>query len=305
MIGGLNTAALASVVSLDNEVLDWYTAVKNDGGDANSNTLNALDEFMITLKKNGIRNKIKRCNLFCGANLRSCLHPLIRGRVGESIGSKKDISYGFVNSDYSFFRGLSAESLSSSVLLSSAQKFLHTNTFLTSLGLDNYGGHISFMSYNDTMNLSSVGGYMMPLFGGDYSVKNDLSAYIEFDQDSTKAASPSSFNPSSTRGYVNLDTLDDDVDVSGFWLANRTSKTNQKLYNNGMAVEDSDATLSQDGFPIGGYKFRIFSAFSAGQETQASISKILFYSIGEKLAETDIKILNNALAKFNEVLGRN
>lgn len=302
MIGGLNTATLASVTSLDDEVLDWYTAVKGDGGDANSITLDALHEFVTTLKINGVRDKIKRCNLFCGENLRSCLHPIIKGEANKSIGSKKDINYGFRSADYSKSEGLSARN-SAAGILGPAGKYLLTGTFLTSLGLDNWGGHLSFMSYVGSASLDSAGGYMMPLSGGDYSIKNDLSAYIEFDNEANiRAASPSSFNPSSARGYVELDSW---LDVGGFFLANRTSNINQKLYKNAAVIDDSDATLDQSLNPIGGYKFRIFSAYSGGQETQTSVSKLLFYSLGERLTEDNITILNNALIKFNDSLGRN
>tara|TARA_B100000131_G_scaffold130906_1_gene127634 strand:+ start:4524 stop:5441 length:918 start_codon:yes stop_codon:yes gene_type:complete len=305
MIGGLNTAILANAVSLDDEVLDWHTAISKDGGSADSDTLMALDKFMTTLKVNGVRDKIKRCNLFCGSNLRSCFHPIIKGEVGKPIGSEKDVNFGFRNSDYSLSRGLSAERLSSSALFSDASKYLKTEGFLTSFGLDNYGGHVSFMSYGSETSLSSVGGYMMPLCGGDYSMKNDLSAYVEFTDENTKAASPSSFNPSSSRGYVDLNALDGDTDVSGFWLANRTSNTDQKLYKDAVVFNDSESTLDQIPYPIGGYKFRIFSAYSGGKESQTSIGKMLFYSIGERLNESNITVLNDALTKFNDALGRN
>ena len=302
MIGALNTANLASVSSLDSEVLDWYKAIDKDGGWASEGILRALDKFLITLKINGVRDKIKRCNLFCGGNLRASLHPIIKGNVGGPVlGRAKDINYGFRTRDYSYSRGLSAEDLSYSTLLSSASKYLLTGAFLSDLGVDNWGGHISFMSYHEPMSLSTVGDFMIPLAGGDYSSKNDLSAYMEFNSENRLlAASPSSFNPGSEKGYVDLQ----ESDVAGFWLANRSSNTSQKVYLNGAQIGE-EATLNQENHPTGGYKFRIFSTYSGGQETQTSIGKILFYSIGEKLTESNITVLNEALTKFNLTLGRN
>lgn len=299
MIGGLNTAILASIGALDREVEKWHTNVKNDGGDASEQTLKALSEFITTLKQNNIRNKIKRCNLFCGTNLRASLHPIIVGDSDRSIGYLKDKNYGFTNADYSITTGLSALGTN---LQETAGKYLETDVFLSSVGMSDDYGQLSFMSALGDVPLSSIGDYMMPLCGGDYMTKSDLSAYIEFNSDKVlKAASPSSFSPGSADGYVKVENVDT---VGGFWLANRTSSTNQKLYKNALEFDNSDATADQSAHPIGGYKFRIFGAAVGNEVIQTSIYKLLFYSLGSSLTESEITILNDALTNFNSTLNR-
>ncbi len=54
----------------------------------------------------------------------------------------------------------------------------------------------------------------------------------------------------------------------------------------------------------GGYKFRIFGAYSGGQVTQTSKYKLLFYSIGKGLTITEIENLDAALKEFNTKLNR-
>ena len=307
MLGGLNTAMLASTGVFVEDVASWKSNVESDGGEVSQKTLEALNIFIITLKVNNIRNKIKRCNLFCGSNLRASLHPIIVGDSDRSIGYLKDKNFGFAEYDYSEMGGLSAAGAlsapnSSTALGGLGSKYLETDVFLSSVDMSSSYGHLSFMSTSADISLSSVGGYMMPLCGGDYSTVNDLSSYIEFNSDQIlKAGSPSSFAPGSSNGYVRKENVNS---VGGFWLANRTSNINQKLYKDAVEYDDSDATSNQSAYPIGGYKFRIFGAYSGGQVTQTSIYKLLFYSMGAELTETEITVLNGALTKFNSSLGR-
>jgi hypothetical protein len=300
MLGGLNTAMLASTGVFVEDVASWKSNIESDGGEVSQKTLEALNEFIITLRVNNIRNKIKRCNLFCGSNLRASLHPIIVGDSDRSIGYLKDKNFGFAEYDYSETGGLSAAG--ATALGGAGSKYLETDVFLSSVDMSSSYGHLSFMSTSADVSLSSVGGYMMPLCGGDYSIENDLSSYIEFNSDQIlKAGSPSSFAPGSSNGYVRKENVNS---VGGFWLANRTSNINQKLYKDAVEYDDSDATSNQSAYPIGGYKFRIFGAYSGGQVTQTSIYKLLFYSMGAELTETEITVLNGALTKFNSSLGR-
>jgi len=85
MLGGLNTAMLASTGVFVEDVASWKSNIESDGGEVSQKTLEALNEFIITLRVNNIRNKIKRCNLFCGSNLRASLHPIIVGDSDRSI----------------------------------------------------------------------------------------------------------------------------------------------------------------------------------------------------------------------------
>jgi len=318
MIGLLNTVNVAIAGALDNEVSDWYTNVRNDGGEADSSTLGALSEFMFTLKINNIRSKIKRCNMFCGHNLRSSLHPIIKSAKegGVTIGYEKDINSGFVNSDYAPGRGLWAIN---AALQLPAQKYLSTGVFISEAGITGAGGHLSFMGTPSTnpTQLYDIGGYMSPLNGGDNQSSFDLSAYIEFDsgQGTIKGASASASAPGQ-EGHAEVDLygagidgLDNANDVSGLWVASRESSTIQKLYRGNeegvIQVNEFSNENDQTTFPIGGYKFRVFGSTPAnGLVTQTSSYKLLFYAIGETMSESEITILNNALIKFNTALGR-
>tara|TARA_Y100000593_G_scaffold95087_1_gene199416 strand:+ start:12179 stop:13087 length:909 start_codon:yes stop_codon:yes gene_type:complete len=301
MIGTLNTATLASTGTLDLEVSRWKASVENDGGEASRETLEALNTFISNLKLNKIRNKITRCNLFCGSNYRSAMHPIIISDLeeGKSLGYDKDKNYGFFDSDYSESSGLTA---TGAILNNQASKYLDTGLFLTSAGMSESYGHLSFMSTNQSVNLNSIGGYMMPICGGNYSLASALSSYIEFNSDKTlKAASPSSFIQGSTKGHVEVENVDE---IGGYWLANRTSRTNQNLYKDSIQFDNADATADQADNIIGGYRFRVFGAYSGGQVTQTNAYKLLFYSIGKTLTENEIEILNQSLVQFNETLNR-
>lgn len=301
MIGTLNTSALASVGTLDTEVSRWKASVENDGGVVSRETLEALNAFMNNLKLNNIRNKITRCNLFCGSNYRAAMHPIITSDLegGRLLGYDKDKNYGFFDSDYSESSGLTA---TGAILNNQASKYLDTGLFLTSGGMSESYGHLSFMSTNQSVDLNSVGGYMMPICGGNYSLASALSSYIEFNSDEIlKAASPSSFTQGSIRGHVEIENVNE---IKGFWLANRTSSTNQNLYRDSIQYDNSDATADQANNVMGGYKFRVFGAYSGGQVTQTNSYKLLFYSIGKALTKNEIEILNQSLVQFNETLSR-
>ncbi len=299
MIGGLNTAILGSVGGFEREIEDWRLRVESSNlGGASRNTLDALNEFIITIKKNSFIHKIKRCNLFCGTNLSTALNPIIIGDSNKKvIGNKIDESRGFFEADYLERRGLSANSAS---VGSQAQKWLNTGAFITSVGMDNNNGHLSLMFNN--LNADE---YSMPICGGNYSSSSNLSAFIEFGKDGyLKACSPGSPALGSTLGQVKLDNPSK-ADISGdVWTANRTSSTNQKLYKGEDEYDNSEATQDQSNYTIGGYKFRIFGAYSGGQITQTSNATMLFYSLGETLTETEISILSNAVKLFNTRIGR-
>lgn len=308
MIGSLNTVSVAISGALDNEVADWYARVQAHGGSADSATLGALNEFMHTLKLNNIRNKIRRCNLFCGYSLRSSLHPIINSAKegGGRLGYERDIPVGFADSDYSQKNGLWAMGVS---LQSAATKYLSTGAFISEIGIGSQGGHVSFMSATslNPIVVSSVGGYIMPLSGGDKQANTDLSAFIEFSSGSgtVTGASASAFAPGVV-GHAEA-AITDNQDISGLWVATRTSSTNQELWQatNEKILEIGDAgTEDQSLWPIGGYKFRIFGSPSGGGTVQTSSYKLLFYSLGKSLTKEEIGILNDALIDFNNALGR-
>ena len=300
MIGALNTATLASVGGLEAETEDWHQRLISNKlpAGASRNTLESLNKFIITIKTNSFMHKIKRCNLFCGSNLLSALHPIIIGDSNQKIiGGPTDENHGFFEANYAEQFGLSA---AGTLIGGKATKWLEPNVFVTSMGMDNSNGHLSLMSNN-----LQADEYSMPICGGDYSSPSNMSAFIEFGKDGyLKACSPGSPALGSTLGQVVLDNPSKS-DISGnVWTANRTSNTNQKLYKGATEYDNSEATQDQSNYAIGGYKFRIFGAYSGGQITQTSNGSILFYSLGETLTEAEISTLSNAVKLFNTNIGR-
>lgn len=304
MIGTLNTVNVATSGLLDQEAENWFAEVSSAGGLVNRRTLESASKFVTSLKRLGIRNKIARCNLFCGSNLAAALVPIIKSTSegGKTLGNSADTNVGFVSADYDKASGLTPNGTSLAV---QAVKYLETGLYLTSAGVRNdaTSGHVSFMSASTDVDSSLAGGYMMPIHGGDYFNPQELSAYIEFHSSGwLYAASPSTYVPVN-KGYVEIE---DEKNIGGFWLANRASSTDQRLYQNGIRMDDGSGNVDQSASLTGGYKFRIFAAYNGNEDRsiQTSIYKLLFYSVGRGLTEDDIKNLGDLLKKFNTSEGR-
>jgi hypothetical protein len=68
----------ATQETYDPEVSSWISRIDAAGGAASNATIDALNTFLRTIKaSSGLRDKIKRLNLFCGSNLSAALTPKI------------------------------------------------------------------------------------------------------------------------------------------------------------------------------------------------------------------------------------
>ena len=106
--GGQAYPILKSVTSstgdfiYDPEVSAWAKRVNSAGGSVSNSCLEASSAFIRTIKNQpGLRQKIKRLNLFCGSNLDSSLMPLI---IDE--GPTQDINHNFASTEYSEKSGI-------------------------------------------------------------------------------------------------------------------------------------------------------------------------------------------------------
>ena len=83
------------------------------------------------------------------------------------------------------------------------------------------------------------------------------------------------------------------------------------MYKDNIAIDDGtstgDQTKRNPKVDVGGYKFRIFAAWSKGIDAamQSNAHKMMFYSMGEGLTNDELTALFNAVTNFNEVTGRN
>jgi hypothetical protein len=143
--------------SLDAETWDWaYKRVPENGGSISDTEAASVSAFMTSLKAtSGLRDAVRRLNIFGGADLASAMVPLIR-----DIGASLETNYNFVNTDVD--QGLTA----------STSKYLDLGAAFTDIPNASFQNFHVAASVKGTSLPSSSTAYIL----GNSNIKLDLNS---------------------------------------------------------------------------------------------------------------------------------
>ena len=281
--------------NLDSEVNDWANnRLPSAGGKIDQAIVTAVNEWMFDVKSfPGLREKLKRVNLFSAKNLHGALVPIIR-----DAGKPEDVNKGsemFNEDDYGLSTGLTANNVGDILSGDSwikAKKFIDTGVSMGSSFASNKTGHIAIASSDDSLT----------------QAEDNI---------------PISIMPKSNRAAINisvlLQTRKSDQYAFGFWdklyyspsfvysslgtykpqqtiFLNRNLQ-NAKLYLAGVMKNSANYETSNDtGLPVNG-TVHLFSHTWSGEEGGQGVSIPKKYI---KVGNT-IYSLTNSLYSINDI----
>lgn len=256
--------------NIDPVVSDWVRRVRGLGSDVTIDTENKVNDFIVTLKRDGIFSLIQRMNIFAGNDLVAVRAPLI-----NTVGDVTDSLSGFVSGDYSESTGLSGNALG---------KWMNTGYIPSTHATGNnfsFGANLRARNANFGIQIGSE------------------SVTTGANRCALEAVFLNNLSPIVFGGTQN-NAPDTDA-VLGFWLATENA-SNMKLYKNGTeilsAVASSGALPNQD--------MSVFGYHGLGGSTDNQFDGILSnYVIGLAFDATQQASLNTAIHALEVALGRN
>ena len=277
------------------EAAAWAGRVVANGGTVSGTTLSAASKFCAAIASAGIRDRFYRLNLFCGSNLNAALVPLYRGPSlgGTQYGGATDTNNGpfvGVGTDY-------AETGATGGLTGNGtSKYLDPG--LAPSNLPSYtSAHIAvyhsqpsgtsqtraWISCRDTVAASQV-----YLSNGIFSTPAVFGQYM--------SNATANFNTGSSQTGA----------AGGFRALSRTAVNRLDNYYN--AVSQANSTTDIAGGIAGVTSTRPFFIFAnnnQGTADQFMNGRIMGYSIGLGLSQSQIDAYNAAMLAFQTALGRN
>mgnify|MGYP003148665038 CR=1 FL=1 len=274
LIKGVTSSAINE--SYDPEVISWVSNVDANGGSVSQSTIDSLNTFIRTIKSSsGLRDKIKRLNLFCGSNLAASLVPLI-----SDIGNISDTNNNFTSSEYTKTTGLSN---------STASGNKHVDT-----GMDLSDGDISFTDGHIAINTlgSNTSSTYKEWIGRDHAtLGSNLGAVKQHHfRWGEHLLTTANTNPQEGTSM-------------GFYLGNATS-SKLSLYLNDHEKATKSITSNSPSNADLNQNFHVFkrnTIYSAPSDFDKTVN---FYSIGKALTDAEVKVLYEAVAVFNQELSR-
>ena len=248
------------------ETLAFQMRIINNGGTISAPTLKAVDDFVKDVAT--IRTKLLRVNLICGDGLTATQIPLFFNTNMSSTaeGKTKDSLISFVGADYSEANGLRCATTPKHI-----QTGLNPSTTAT-LGLNDV--HIGIYIANNVAITQPVMGNANTLIYARYT-DNKTYYRVNVSGDVTSSAS---------------------TDSRGFWVISRLLNTTSIAYRNATQLTSNASNSVAEAntqFIVGG------SLVSNGSNTL-----LRGYTIGTGLTPAEITLLNTAIEKFNDALGR-
>ena len=268
--------------SLDNEVYDWaYNRIPANGGSIDEKTVTAVNTFMEAIKAEaGLREQIKRLNIFAGTKLSSALVPLI-----QDAGFTSDLNYNFTDSDLSYG------------LIGNRVKFLDT------------GVSTSITENSQTVNILSSDNYHLSSQIFDESIGVQGGTLIgETDNLSLKSDCIGMYSTPVSNCTINLNiqgttVSSENADRNGWILGNRvTGGTTSALYRNNI-LKGSAANSTSSTSNVG--SILVFGQRSSDGIPSASYrGRMSMYSLGKGLSDSQRTALKNAIDALNISLSR-
>jgi hypothetical protein len=266
----------------------WRTAVVANGGSVSASTMRAVSAFCAAIDLAGIRDRFYRLNLFCGTGLEACLVPLYRGQSlgGTQYGGTTDTNNGpFVSGDFS------ETGASGGLLGDGTSKYLSTG--LTPAAIPGIAtGHLS--AYIPSLAAGSSRALLGTASAShQFQVTHRLSGASLVQ---VRAVWGGTANTDDTFA-AGVTTL-----PGGLWTITRTSSTAITTYNNATSkvtgtANTTPATHANSWF--------VHASNSAGTPQLFSNHRILSYSIGASMTDTQVSAYYAAMQALQTSLGRN
>ncbi len=267
---------------------DWVNRVYANGGTVSTSTANAVNSFCDAIDAAGIRDRFYRLNLFAGTGLNACLVPLYRGASlgGTQYGNTTDTNVGpFVSGDYT------ETGASGGLLGDGTSKYLatgltpaavpaiatgHLSAYIPSLAAGGsralLGAASGSQQFQVTHRLSGGGIVQVrAVWGGTASTDDTFAA-----------------------GVTNV--------PGGLWTITRTSSTAITTYNNSTSKVTGTTSTTPASHSVQWY---VFAANSGGTAALFAGHRMMSYSIGESMTDTQVSAYYAAMQALQTSLGRN
>jgi hypothetical protein len=279
----------AASLSLNNpDAQDWVNRVYSNGGTVSSTTATAVNTFCDAIDAAGIRDRFYRLNLFAGTGLNACLVPLYRGESlgGTQYGNTTDTNVGpFVSGDYT------ETGASGGLLGDGTSKYLatgltpaavpaiatgHLSAYIPSLAAGGsralLGAASGSQQFQVTHRLSGGGIVQVrAVWGGTASTDDTFAA-----------------------GVTNV--------PGGLWTITRTSSTAITTYNNSTSKVTGTTSTTPASHSVQWY---VFAANSGGTAALFAGHRMMSYSIGASMTDTQVSAYYAAMQALQTSLGRN
>jgi hypothetical protein len=259
-------AYAVSSTTLNAETIAWQAAVISAGSTVSGASLTAHDNFISTLKTNGIRSAIKRLNTYGANTLAGSLIPII-----WDVGTASDTNHNFVAGDFSLAAGLTGDGVT---------KYLDTGA----------GGN-SFATPSSA-HLGVVNGDVTTAAGPD----------IGYFTDSTHDFKLSAYRTSDNQGHFTSFATADQLNSTttgngGFVLGSRLSVNSASLYRNSVLKALNFIT---DGSSPAATNISVFTDLSNGFSAHTQQA----YTLGLGLTGAQVTSFYNALNTLMSAIGR-
>lgn len=259
------------------DVLSWTRRASSNGGRFSYPTLLALQTFCESIDAAGLRSRMLRLNLMCGANLNAALVPLyVAGSsTGDTLGNASDTNSNFVSGDYTESAGL---------LGNGSTKSLDTGFSLNTAGVVTTGHMSVYRAAWTPVADRNLIGCLNSGFNHIHQigVNSSANAHEVYYGGPTQAS-----NATISSAAAHL-------------LLTRTSATALAFYTNGSAT-GSSSTSTSPADPV-----RSVFVFARNQGAAAGIAAVRMraYSIGQSITAAQAATLYPIFAAFATTLGR-
>ena len=264
----------ATQETYDSEVNSWISRIDAAGGAASNVTIDALNTFLRTIKaSSGLRDKIKRLNLFCGSNLSSALTPII-----ADVGAAQDTNNNFSSSEYSTTKGITNST-------ASGNKYLDTGTDFAASGITFTDGHIAV----NTLGANTSSSYKEWIGRDHASIGSNTSSGKHHFRWGEHLLETDNTNPQSGTSM-------------GFYLGNASASEVSLSLNGYKKITKAISSNSpSNAVDKNFYVFKRNTVFSAPNDFDRTVN---FYSIGTNLTDDEAKVLYDAVTAFNHSISR-
>jgi hypothetical protein len=267
---------------------DWVNRVYANGGTVSASTASAVNSFCNAIDAAGIRDRFYRLNLFAGTGLNAALVPLYRGqsRTGTQYGNTTDTNVGpFVSGDYTetgASGGLLGDGTSKYLATGLAAAAVpaiatgHLSAYIPSLAAGGtralLGAASGSQQFQVTHRLSGGGIVQVrAVWGGTANTDDNFAA-----------------------GVTNV--------PGGLWTITRTSSTAITTYNNSTSKVTGTTSTTPASHSVQWY---VFAANSGGTAALFASHRMMSYSIGESMTDTQVSAYYAAMQALQTSLGRN
>jgi len=273
---------------------DWVNRVYANGGTVSASTAAAVNQFCNAIDaESGLRDRFYRLNLFAGTGLNACFVPLYRGTSlgGTQFGNTIDTNTGpFISGDYT------ETGASGGLTGNGTTKYLDTG-----LAPSNLPSYIS--AHNAVYHSQPSGGDQTRAWIGCRDTATASQIYLSNGIFSTSAV----FGQYMASATANFNTGGSQTGAAGgFRVLSRTAVDRLDNYYN--AVSQANSTLDISGGIAGVTSARPFFIFANNNQGTADSfinGRVMAYSLGLGLSQSQVDAYTAAMLALQTALGRN